>query len=85
MSLAAKRQIVIGDVRGELAGLNEILRHAELIDDHNFWSGGQSVLIQTGDVIDRGPHSLECVRLFRSLQSQAPEAGEWSDYAATTN
>lgn len=75
MSSTDKRRIVIGDVHGELAGLTDILRHAELIDDRDAWTGGRSLLIQTGDVIDRGPHSLECVRLLRALQSQAPAAG----------
>jgi calcineurin-like phosphoesterase family protein len=59
MSSRDKRRIVIGDVHGELNGFKEILRHAGLIDDHDSWTGGRSLLIQTGDVIDRGPHSPE--------------------------
>jgi len=69
------RRIVIGDIHGELAGLREILLHAGLIDDRDSWTGGASLLIQVGDVIDRGPYSRECVGLLRSLQSQAVEAG----------
>jgi hypothetical protein len=75
MASIEKRRIVIGDVHGELAGLKEILLHAGLIDDHDSWAGGGSLLIQVGDVIDRGPDSRECLGLLRSLQSQAPEAG----------
>ena len=75
MSSSDKRRILIGDVHGELGGLTEILRHAGLINDRDAWAGGRSLLIQTGDVIDRGPRSLECVRLLRSLQGQAPAAG----------
>jgi hypothetical protein len=75
MSSTDKRRILIGDVHGELDGLMEILHHAGLIGDRDAWTGGRSLLIQTGDVIDRGPHSLECVRLLRALQSQAPAAG----------
>ena len=74
MSSTDNRRILIGDVHGELNALTELLRHAGLIDDRDAWAGGRSLLIQTGDVIDRGPHSLECVRLLRSLQSQAPAA-----------
>lgn len=70
-----KRRIVIGDVHGELDGLREILLHARLINDHDSWTGGKSLLIQVGDVIDRGPCSRECLVLLRSLQSQAPGAG----------
>jgi hypothetical protein len=75
MASIEKRRVVIGDVHGELAGLREILLHAGLIDDHDSWTGGGSLLIQVGDVIDRGPCSRECVGLLRSLQSQAPEVG----------
>jgi hypothetical protein len=70
-----ERRIAIGDVHGELDGLREILRHAGLIDGRDSWTGGGSLLIQTGDVIDRGPHSRECVRLLRSLQSEALRSG----------
>jgi hypothetical protein len=66
---------VVGDVHGELDGLREILLHAGLIDSRDSWAGGGSLLVQTGDVIDRGPHSRESVRLLRTLQSQAPETG----------
>ncbi len=75
MSSIEKRRIVIGDVHGELAGLKEILLHAGLINDGDSWTGGGSLLIQVGDVIDRGQYSLECIGLLRSLQNQAPEAG----------
>jgi calcineurin-like phosphoesterase family protein len=75
MSSIESRRIAIGDVHGELDGLREILLHAGLINDRDSWTGGGSLLIQVGDVIDRGPHSRECVGLLRSLQSQALGAG----------
>jgi|ERR1019366_9236294 hypothetical protein len=75
MSSIEKRRIVIGDVHGEFDGLREILLHSGLINNGNSWAGGGSLLIQVGDVIDRGPCSRECVGLLRSLQSQAPDAG----------
>jgi hypothetical protein len=70
-----KRQIVIGDIHGELKGLMKILMHAGLINKQGDWVGETTVLIQTGDVIDRGPHSCECIRLLRALQEQAAQAG----------
>lgn len=69
------RQVVVGDVHGELAGLQEILKHAALVDDQLNWNAGEAVLVQTGDVIDRGPCSVECIDLLRRLQSQAAVAG----------
>jgi hypothetical protein len=70
-----QRHIIVGDVHGELEGLKEILGQAGLIDRASNWSGKDSVLVQTGDVIDRGPHSVEAVRFLRTLQEQAATAG----------
>jgi Calcineurin-like phosphoesterase len=74
MSSIEKRRVVIGDIHGELDGLREILLHAGLINDCDSWIGGGTLLIQVGDVIDRGPYSRELVGLLRTLQSQALEA-----------
>jgi hypothetical protein len=71
----APRHIIVGDVHGELAGLKEILAHMDLIDRTGAWSGGDAVLVQTGDVIDRGPHSVEAVQFLRVLQDQSAAAG----------
>lgn len=69
-----KRRIVVGDIHGELDGVREILCNAGLIDDNDNWSGGDCILIQTGDVIDRGPCSREAVNLLRKLQQEAADA-----------
>ena len=68
------RHIVVGDVHGEHDGFKEILGQAGLIDLAGNWTGKYTVLVQTGDVIDRGPHSVEAVRLLRTLQEQAAAA-----------
>lgn len=70
-----KRQIIVGDIHGELEGFMEILRNAGLIDDKTNWAGGEDILIQTGDVIDRGPCSREAVVLLRKLQREAKAFG----------
>ncbi len=76
MDLKQKRRIVVGDVHGEIGGFQEILENAGLIN-RGSWSGGSDILIQTGDVIDRGPYSLEAVDLLRRLQGEAaPDGGE---------
>lgn len=66
-----KRCIIVGDIHGELDGFREILRNAGLIDSQDKWIGGNNILIQTGDVIDRGPYSLETIALLRKLQKEA--------------
>ncbi|MFZ4436856.1 MAG: metallophosphoesterase [Syntrophales bacterium] len=69
-----KRRIIVGDIHGELDGFREILRNAKLIDSQDHWIGGDDILIQTGDVIDRGPCSREAIALLRKLQQEAPGA-----------
>jgi hypothetical protein len=71
----APRRIIVGDVHGELAGLKEILSHMDLIDRTGIWRGDDAVLVQTGDVVDRGPHSVEAFQFLRVLQVQAAAAG----------
>jgi len=66
-----KRRIIVGDIHGELEGFTEIIRNAGLIDGKDNWSGGDDILIQTGDVIDRGPYSREAVDLLKRLQKEA--------------
>lgn len=73
-AVAQKRRIVVGDIHGELEGFREILRNAGLIDSKDNWSGGDCILIQTGDVIDRGPYSLEAIDLLKKIQKEAPDA-----------
>ena len=73
-SAEQKRRIVVGDIHGELDGFKEILRNAGLIDSKDNWSGGDCILIQTGDVIDRGPYSREAIDLLRKLQKEAADA-----------
>lgn len=70
-----KRRIIVGDVHGELDGLKEILRHAGLIDEKDHWTGNGCILIQTGDVIDRGTYSREAVIFLRTLQQDALDNG----------
>lgn len=70
-----KRRIVVGDVHGQLDSFKGILSNAGLIDEEENWTGRDAVLIQTGDLIDRGPCSLEAVDLLRRLQRQATSSG----------
>jgi len=70
-----KRIIVIGDVHGEYEKFRTILSDAKLVDSSINWIGSDTILVQTGDMIDRGPKSIESVGLIRSLQEQAHRVG----------
>ncbi|KAG0220133.1 hypothetical protein BGX31_011077 [Mortierella sp. GBA43] len=48
---------------------------ANLIDNHADWSGGRATLVQTGDIVDRGPDTIALYHLFDKLRSQAKAAG----------
>lgn len=74
MQSGQRRRIVVGDIHGELDGFREILWNAGLTDKEDHWSGGDAILIQTGDVIDRGPWSRESVDYLRRLQAEAAGA-----------
>ncbi|RLE38497.1 hypothetical protein DRJ17_03790 [Candidatus Woesearchaeota archaeon] len=70
-----KRTVVIGDIHASLDALKESLIAAGLIDTEDNWIGGDNRFIQTGDVIDRGPDSIECYDFLRELQQKAESAG----------
>ena len=66
------RIIAIGDLHGDYEAFTQLLSQAELIDERGKWSGGSTILVQTGDVPDRGPDSLKIIQHLQRLQKQAP-------------
>ena len=71
----SERVVAIGDVHGAFDTFAAILREAGLIGGNRRWSGGRAVLVQTGDVLDRGPDSKKVLDLLRSLEGEAARAG----------
>ncbi len=69
------RIVAIGDVHGNYSGLVSIMKEAMLIDNDNRWIGGNTLLVQTGDLLDRGADIRQVLDLIMSLQSQAEAAG----------
>lgn len=72
---APQRIVAVGDLHGDYAAWLAIARAAGLIDARNRWAGGQSVLVQTGDITDRGPDSLKIIRHLQQLDGEAKAAG----------
>jgi len=70
-----ERTVAIGDVHGAADRFVEILKAAGLVDDTLHWSGGRAHLVQTGDVVDRGPDSRRALNLLRQLEGEASRAG----------
>jgi Calcineurin-like phosphoesterase len=71
----------IGDPHGDPERLAGALAAAKLIDgapvvsDSVKWAGGRSVLVVTGDLIDKWSDSLEVIALLQRLQTDAATQG----------
>jgi 3',5'-cyclic AMP phosphodiesterase CpdA len=71
----APRVVVLGEVQGAYESAVKTLLAVELIDDRLRWSGGDAILIQTGDLIDDGIRVRDVMDLFMRLQEEAEAAG----------
>lgn len=80
------RVVVVGDLHGDLFATLEVLRNLGVmswemkkldgLEQINYeWIGGTSWLVQTGDLVDRGPDSKEIIDLFMDLESLAAQQG----------
>ncbi len=65
------RVVAIGDVHGAYTEFVSILLRMGLIDQNQRWAGGKAILVQVGDVLDRGPRVRECLDLLMQLEGQA--------------
>jgi Calcineurin-like phosphoesterase len=71
----------LGDVHGDYGRLVNLLVKGGLIAEKPEepgrvrWSAGKAVLVCTGDLIDKGDHSLKVIALFRALSDSAEKAG----------
>ena len=75
-SLKDRKIFVFGDIHGELDGFRENLSKAGIVDSSGGWRVGcTSIAIQMGDVIDRGPKSIEAYQYLDRLEEQAESRG----------
>jgi hypothetical protein len=72
---AAPRVVAVGDVHGDLPAFRAILVEAGLLDASGTWSGGDAVLVQLGDLIDRGPKMRGTLDFAMVLEAQAAARG----------
>lgn len=75
VAVASPRVVAIGDIHADPEAAKATLKMAKLIDDTGHWTGGETVLIQTGDVTDKGPSSRQVITLLTTLRAQARAAG----------
>ncbi len=69
-----QRIVAVGDVHGDYEQFVRTLRAAGIIDPQNQWAGGETHLVQTGDIPDRGPDSRKTMDLLMRLEKQAKRA-----------
>jgi hypothetical protein len=72
---AVARVVAIGDIHGDFERLQQTLRLCKLTDAQDQWIGGKTHLVQTGDVLDRGPDSKKAMDLLMALEEKARKAG----------
>ncbi|MEN0060747.1 MAG: metallophosphoesterase [Myxococcota bacterium] len=71
----APRIVALGDLHADYAQATKVLAGVGLIDVEGHWVGGKAVLVQTGDVMDRGPDSHKLIRFLARLATEAESAG----------
>jgi len=70
-----KRIVAIGDIHGDFEKFTAVLKLCQITDAQGRWAAGSTHLVQTGDVLDRGPDSKKVMDLLMELEAQAPKAG----------
>lgn len=69
------RIVAVGDLHGDHDAWRAIAGAAGLVDAKGRWIGGKTILVQTGDIVDRAPDSLKIIRDLMRLEREAKRAG----------
>jgi hypothetical protein len=69
-----QRLVCVGDIHGDVNVLKKLLQISKVYDGHR-WIGGDTILVQCGDVLDRGSQELECYSLLTRLSREAQYEG----------
>ncbi|GLJ13105.1 hypothetical protein SUGI_0205270 [Cryptomeria japonica] len=72
---SVERLIAIGDIHGDLQKAKEALKVAQVIDENDNWMGGDTTVVQVGDLLDRGGEELKVIYLLEKLKKQAERSG----------
>lgn len=71
----ADRLVAISDVHGAYPAMVRTLRAAGILDESLAWAGGETGLVVTGDLLDRGADSRQAMDLLMRLEAEAAAAG----------
>jgi len=69
------RVVAVGDIHGDAEAFDALLSMAELVDDQGSWCAGQDIMVQVGDVLDRGIGEVHILQRLDKLRVEAEAAG----------
>jgi len=72
-AVKTERLFAVGDLHADLQASKNVLRLIGIIDDQDRWMAKNTILVQTGDLTDRGPDGKNMLDFFRQLEKQAPQ------------
>jgi hypothetical protein len=70
-----ERVVAMSDPHGDHGAMLRTLGNAGIVDADGNWAGGETYLVITGDLLDRGPESRAIMDLVMRLEAQAPDSG----------
>lgn len=70
-----ERVVAIGDLHGDFDNYLATLEAAGIVDSRGRWAAGETHLVQTGDVPDRGPDTLKIIEHLDKVAKQAKRKG----------
>jgi hypothetical protein len=73
--MGSGRVVAVGDLNASWAAWQAITRGLGLQNERGRWTGGETHLIQIGDVFNRGPGARHYFKCLVELQRQAADAG----------
>ena len=65
----------IADIHGDYLRAHQALQKAGVVDRAGHWVAGRSTLVQTGDIVDRGPDTRRIYNWTATLHDEAEAAG----------
>lgn len=72
---SADRLVAIGDIHGDLQKARQALMVAQVMDENGQWIGGNTTVVQVGDLLDRGGDEIKVIYLLEKLKQQADKSG----------
>jgi hypothetical protein len=70
-----RRVVAIGDLHGDYDNAIKVLQLANIVNKDAKWIGKTTTLVQTGDIVDRGPDTIKLYKLMQRLTQEATAAG----------